>query len=344
MNRLLSKIYFLIIAISTAVFAQGTISIDSKVDRADILIGDVFTYTVNVIHAKDVQVQTPSLAENLGMFEIRDYKVNEPVEHDGELLEKTEYLLSTFDTGEYEIPPLEIGYTIGLDTVLYKIKTQAIAVNVASLNPDEAGDIRDIKPPIEPDKNYTQLIILISAIVLAIVISILLFYYIKRRKQGKALIPRRSKPPRPAHEVALEDLQKLVDSDLRSAGKIKQYYIELSEITRVYIENRFSILSLEMTTDQLLEEMTRENLAGEYIDMMRPFLVECDFVKFAKYIPSEETTDSSTQIAFDFVEKSQVVFEPPVDDAEKEEEEKPVVESKEPAEIEESVKAEKEGE
>jgi hypothetical protein len=300
-------LFFLLIAAHGA-FSQGTISIDSNVDRASILIGDVFTYTVNISHDEDVQIISPSLAQNLGMFEIRDYKVSPPVEQDGKIVEQTQYMLSTFDTGEYEIPPLEIGYTIGLDTVINVIKTKPMVVNVASLNPDEAGDIRDIKPPLEPPKSFTRLIILVIIVVLAIGISVFLYYYFKRRKEGKALLPRRQKPPRPAHEIALEDLQKLLESDLLSTGRVKQYYIELSEIIRIYIENRFYIVSLEMTTDQLLGEMEKENLTPDYIETVKEFLINCDLVKFAKYIPTEKENAETTQSAFNFVEKSKLIF------------------------------------
>ena len=305
--KLFLLLFFLVCSVA---FSQGAISIESDVDKANILIGDVFTYTVNIIHDGDVQIHTPALAQNLGMFEIRDYKVSEPAEQDGKIVEKTEYMLSTFDTGEYEIPPLEIGYTVGLDTILHIIKTKPILINVASLNPDEAGDIRDIKPPLEPPRSFARLIILVVIIVLAIAIALFLYYYFKRRKEGKALLPRRQKPPRPAHEIALEDLQKLVESDLLATGQVKQYYIELSEIIRLYIENRFSILSLEMTTDQLLGEMEREDLLPEYIETVKEFLISCDLVKFAKYIPSDKEDQDTTQLAFDFVEKSKLVFVP----------------------------------
>ena len=136
------------------------------------------------------------------------------------------------------------------------------------------------------------------------------YYYFKRKKEGKALLPRRQKPPRPAHEIALEALQKLAESDLLASGQIKQYYIELSEIIRIYIENRFYIVSLEMTTGQLLGEMELENLDPDYIKNVETFLVKCDLVKFAKYIPGDKEHKATTQLAYDFVEKTKLVFAP----------------------------------
>ncbi len=308
--KTLHKIFFLFFVLAfvgRSAFAEGSITVDSKVDRSTILIGDVFHYSVLVTHDPDVKIQSPSLGTNLGQFEIRDYKVLEPVKTDSQIVEQTNYTLSTFDTGEFEIPPLKIDFTTAADSTVKSIKTKPIKINVQSLNPDQAGDIRDIKPPIDPPKQYGQIILIAVIILGALLLALFVFYYLKRRKEGKSLIPRKEQPPRPAHEIALEALEKLVQSDLLAVGKVKEYYIELSDIIRQYIGNRYFIYAMEMTTSQLLDEMRNEGIDDEYIEMMREFLNNCDMVKFAKYIPSDDENQNTTQIAFDFVDKSKLV-------------------------------------
>lgn len=301
-------IFYLFLAfIGRSAFAAGGITVDSQVDRSTILIGDVFRYSVIITHDPDVKIQSPSLAANLGQFEIRDYKVLQPVKTDSQVVEQTDYTLSTFDTGEYEIPPLKIDFTTAADSTVKSIKTKPIKINVQSLNPDQAGDIRDIKPPLEPAKQYGRIILLASIILAALLLALFIFYYIKRRKAGKSLIPRKEKPPRPAHEIALEALEKLVNNDLLAKGKVKEYYIELSDIVRQYIGNRYYIYAMEMTTSQLLNEMRSEGIDDEYVEMMQEFLNNSDMVKFAKYIPSDKETQKITQIAFDFVNKTKLV-------------------------------------
>ncbi len=298
-----------------AVFSQNSgISIESKVDRSSIHIGDVIRYSVIITHDPGVQLQTPSLAVNLGMFEIRDYKVQEPRKENGKIIEQTDYLVSTFDTGEFEIPSLQIGYSTGTDTTRKFLKTEPIKIVVQSLNPDQAGDIRDIKMPLVPPREYKNLILLITGVVLALAIAIVGFYYLKRRKEGKSFLPKRQKPPRPAHELALEALEKLVAGDLLSAGKVKEYYIELSEIIRQYVEGRYFLDALEMTTTQLLDKMKQEQINADAIQMMREFLDACDLVKFAKYIPTDEETQIVTRLAFDFVQQTKLVISAPTEE------------------------------
>ncbi len=310
-SKILYTTLITILIFTALLFSQGSISVESKVDRNTILIGDVFQYSVIVTHDPDVKLIMPELATNLGMFEIRDYKEIEPQKTDGQIVAQTDYFLSTFDTGEFEIPELQIGYSTAADTTVKFIKTEPLKILVQSLNPEEAGDIRDIKAPLIPPRNYNQYIKLALIIVLVIAVVFLVIYYIKRRKAGKTLLPARQKPQRPAHEVALEALEALAQSDLLASGKIKEYYIQISDIIRKYIENRFFIYAPEMTTTQLLEKMEQEKLDKLYIDMTREFLDSCDLVKFAKYIPEEKETNIVTQLAFDFVNQSKLVMTEP---------------------------------
>ena len=120
------------------------------VDRSEILIGDVVRYSVIVTRDSNIVVTLPPLAANLGQFEIRDYQVLDPVQTEGRWIEQTDYLVSTFDTGEFQIPSLQIFYRIGSDSTEYRLKTEPLTIQVKSLNPDEAGDIREIKPLLLP--------------------------------------------------------------------------------------------------------------------------------------------------------------------------------------------------
>ena len=294
--------------------AQTGVSVQSSVDKNQILIGDVINYSVTVSHDDSVELQMPSPAANLGMFEIRDYEVFEPARQDKKIVEQTNFLLSTFDTGEYEIPELPIQYRAIGDSAWETIFSEAILITVASLNPDSTGDIRDIKPPMTPPRDYRAIIkwILFGLPALALVVFVL--YYIKRRREGKSLLPRRAQPPRPAHDIALDALDELVESDLLETGEIKEYYSRLSDIVRQYIENRYFIIALEMTTTQLLRALQDSALAEKHIDMMADFLATCDLVKFAAIRPAEKTHQQKTKTAYDFVNDTKlIILESPVE-------------------------------
>ena len=291
------------------IFGQGSISVESKVDRSKVTIGDKIRYSLIITRDENVNVQMPGLAENLGMFELRDYDVLEPVVQDGKIIDQTDYIISTFETGEFEIPPLTIHYSIGADSTKKALQTEPIKITIESLNPDQSGDIRDLKAPLEIERDWARIIRFAVAGFLGLVVIALVIIIIRRYKQGKALLPRKLKPPRPPHEIALEDLDALTASDLLEKGETKAFYSELSDIIRRYIEGRFFIIAIEMTTGQLLANMREAEVDDEYCDMMQQFLSLCDMVKFAKYVPPNSEKEYAVATAYDFVHRTKLIVE-----------------------------------
>lgn len=287
--------------------AEASITVESKVDRATILIGDRIIYSVTVQRSADVVVEMPSLGANLGMFEIRDYEVKEPVKKGNLITEQTQYVISTFETGDFEIPPLIIRYQTAADTTKRELRTEPIKITVKSLNPDQAGDIRDIKPPLEIPRNWGRVVRQVAWGLLGIMLVMGGILVYLRYRKGKRLLPRRQKPPRPAHELALEQLDALVRSGLLESGKVKQFYSELSEIIRRYIEGRFFVAALEMTTRQLLEGLEEVALGLQERELLEELLELSDLVKFAKYLPADEEHERAVQGAYDFVHRTRFV-------------------------------------
>ncbi len=282
---------------------EAPISIISSVDRSTITIGDLITYTIIIDHEKSVNVIPPSLGENLGEFEIRDYTVHVPVKENDRILERVDYIISTFETGEFEIPPVEIRYTIPPDTEENIIKTESINITVESVKPSEEGDIRDIKPPWDIEYDWRPLLIYGFVGLLVVLVIMGAFIYLRKKHKGETLILRKRQPERPPHEIAYEELRRLEESDLLKKGKIKIFYSEIADIIRRYTQNRFQIEAMELTTSQLLNEL--ENFQEEsLIHLYRNLLELCDLVKFAKFIPESSQHIEAIQQARNIVDKT----------------------------------------
>lgn len=291
------------------VFAdEGRVSLEAKVDKNKITIGDLIKFSIVIARDENVNVQMPELGVSLGAFEIRDYVDPKDQKIDGQIIQKREYSISTYDIGEYEIPPVKAFYLVGPDSTLHELSTEKIKITVESVKPSEAGDIREIKNPLEILRDWWQIIRLALAGLVILLILILVCIYYRRRKEGKSLIPRREKPKRPPHEIALEELNKLIAQNLIEQGEVKTFYILISEIIRRYIGERYYIIAIEMTTSQLLDAMKDADIEQETIGSVEDFLVRCDMVKFAKYIPVADEHDVVIQSAFDIIEKTKIVF------------------------------------
>lgn len=307
------RLFITLIGFSTVglAAAQEQVSIDSQVDRAKILIGDVVRYSLRVTHDASVTVTMPAPGSNLGQFELRDYQVLEPQKKEGKTLLGADYLISTFDTGEFEIPALSVTYTVKGDTAQRVLKSEPIKIMVQSLNPSEAGDIRDIKPPLTPPRDWKAILIRLSGMLLLIAAACAAWWYIRRRRRGLGLLPERQTPPRPAHEVALAALEALLASDWLAAGKYKEWHSELADIIRRYIEGRYGIDAMEMTSFELLAALRSWGLEETWLTRLREMLTICDMAKFAKYKPETSESERLSATALDFVHATKLVMPEP---------------------------------
>jgi len=296
----------LLIGIFSLTFAaeeKSLISVESKVDRATITIGDRVTYTLTIKSDPKIKLDPIPLGSNLGAFEIKDYK-SYPPEKDkqGKVISKSDYNITTFTTGEYVIPPIEITYA-GPDGEKKSISSERIFITVRSVGATEAEmeDIRGLKPPIDVKGGskvfYAGALLLLAA-------GFLAWFYLRSRAKALKIpeIPKELK--KPAWEVATSELQALRDSGLLKQGLIKQYYIDLSEIIRKYIQRRFQVLALDRTTQEIKQELKGIKIDRGIIDLIHSFLQDCDLVKFAKFIPSEAQINQHLKQAFEIVEST----------------------------------------
>jgi len=300
---------FVLLYFAQSGFGEGKISVDSKVDKSTIRIGDLVTYSVIVTHSPNVQVERPDLGANLGAFEIRDYQVHEPRKQEGEIVERVDYTISTFDVGEFEIPPLTFYYTVGDDSTRRELRTQKLQIVVESLKPSEAGDIRDIKMPWDLPRDYRTLVLWGSIILAVLILLGISFYVWYRKRTGRGVLPQKVEPPRPVHEIAQEKLKELQQSKLLQEGKVKQFYIELSDIIRHYVEGRYFVVALELTTAELIEDLQEANVEPEHVQLIHTFLKRCDLVKFAKYVPTDSEISQDVESAFRIVDETKLVYE-----------------------------------
>jgi hypothetical protein len=87
-------------------------------------------------------------------------------------------------------------------------------------------------------------------------------------------------------------------------GQVKEYHIEISDVLRRYVEARFGVPALEMTTWEVVGGLEREGVEPEFRDGLRSFLDRCDLVKFAKVRPDVDSSRSLILEGRSLVERS----------------------------------------
>ena len=109
--------------------------------------------------------------------------------------------------------------------------------------------------------------------------------------------------------TARAKLADMKESEQWNSTKTKDYYTDLTDIAREYLEGQFQIDAVEMTTDEIMRKVNKLNLNNLIKEKLQETLVTADFVKFAKANPTAEQNKKSFIDINSFVEDSYVFFE-----------------------------------
>jgi len=277
-----------------------------RVDKPTVTIGDTVRYTIEVESAPGIAVTFPDFGANLAGFVIKDFGMEGPRKRpDGRVVRKKWCLLDTYLTGPYNIPPATIRYK-GKDGREHEVKTTDLFVEVKSAaeKGETATDIRDIQEPVPVAGSYAALYAAGGGL-LALALLVAAAVHIRRRRKAAKVVP-----PPPAHEVAYEQLRRLLAKNYIEQGKTKEFYYELSDIVRHYIEDRFDLRAPELTTEEFLSELAGSDaLHARHKSLLQQFLQQCDLVKFAKYNPNEEENEKAYAAARRLIDETKDVGE-----------------------------------
>jgi hypothetical protein len=281
--------------------AAPPVRVEASAEPRQVTIGDVITFTVRVTAPKGMQVELPGLEADLSPFEVRDYQET-PARHasgGGGYSTTATYKLAVFEVGDLHIPAVGVKWATRSGEQGAE-QTEPVPITVASVLRGKVDDIRDIKGPLDVARGHLAEVIVAVMAVAAIAVLLILGVWARRRQPAKPEEP--AEPPLPADVVALQRLEALAASALLAQGRVKQYYTELSDIVRGYIEARYAVPALERTTHEVLRDLRPASLGDAPLHSLEALLSDCDFVKFAKWRPDREAAEAALAAAVGFVE------------------------------------------
>ena len=290
-----------------AVSLKGRISVDT------ILVGQPFDYQLLLTVPKDYNVDWKRFGDTLSKS-IEIIKEGEltttPVENSDNVLMKQQLTLTTFDTGYVYVPEIDIYYSKSLqDSVRYKLHTMEKELYVKTVAVDTTQAFLPINGVIKQYVTAKE-VLPWAAIVIAVIGILYLIYYLqKHRKTQQPVVIEKKKPTIPAIVTARAKLADMKDNELWNSLKVKDYYTDLTDIAREYLEGQFEIDAVEMTTDEIMKEVNALNLQ-EFVKMkLQDTLITADLVKFAKANPSKDENEQSFKDINLFVEDSYTFFQ-----------------------------------
>ena len=285
----------LLLTISTS--ALGQIKIGVQVDSNEYLIGDQVHLVLEVKAEPMSRIMFPHFSDTLASFEILDQGIVEVFAEDGRQIQRQRMILTAFDSGAYVIPAFKfLSLTAGgVDT----LHSRPIPILMSNLPVDLQADIKAIKQPMDAPFHIIDIWEwLLAAYLLLLAISLLVYWLERRGGKEQQVKPIQINTP---YEIAMNRLRELEEQKLWQSGKIKLYYIQLTEIVREYIESRFGIMAMESTTAELINDFQQVLIETETKKELKGLLELSDFVKFAKAQPVSSEHEASLKQAYSFL-------------------------------------------
>lgn len=290
-----SIIILLLFSISNA-FSQPTIP---NISKTKFQIGDQVVYSFSLPLEKASELSTYILTEKKDSLEIIKRTIDTTKRNGKEFLD-VKFYFTSFVEGKHKI--------INQNGRSFEYEVTSFPIDTTSF------EIKDIKANIKEPFSIEEIMPIIIWVLIAIGLIILSYFSIKLwKKYRKTNIKEAFIKPKQilaAHEIALHSLDQLRLKRLIENNRIKEYYSEISEILRIYLDDRFSIIAIEMTTQEILTQIKGIEFTNEIsFKLLKEVLEYSDLVKFAKYTPTSHLSEKCMQDAIEFIHNTKLIIE-----------------------------------
>ena len=285
------------------------VEVDGKVESTDVQVGKPFTLDLSLKVPYGWFVEwndfaTDTLSEQLDI--IKRSEVERTADADSNVIVKQQLTLMTFDTGQVQVPPIALKYARSFDDPnRLNAYTDPIRLYSTTMTVDTTLAYKPIVEPIAAPVKFKEVFPWILGALLLVLLVFGIWYWRKHRKpkvDADGNIVRG--PVIPPYDKAVGDLENLRQQKLWQSGKVKEYFSSLTDIAREYIEGQFGVNAVEMTTDDILEEVKPLHFSPETYNKLKDTMEVADLVKFAKYSSSNLESENAMNSMTEFVNES----------------------------------------
>jgi hypothetical protein len=285
--------------IGTQAEAQQPVIIAS-LDSTQLLIGQQTVLHLEIAANHDSKLQLPYIPDTL-MRGVEVLNISKPDTTDignRRMRIKYDYLITSFDSAVYLLPPFRL---IADNDTFY---SNDLGLKVSTLPVDtESGKYYDIKNVMNPPfvlADYVHVLFYILGICILILIIV---YVIFRKRKQQPIFPfkKEERVFLPPHIRAIQALDAIKERKLWQRGHTKEYHSLISETLRKYLEERFDVNAMEMTSSDILQRMQGLSEVDLVFNHLKRILLLADLVKFAKYGALPEENEGSMMNSYLFV-------------------------------------------
>lgn len=206
--------------------------------------------------------------------------------------------VTSFDEGVYFLPPLAVQRVSRdgvIDTLVFdpqKLEIKTMPVDTATFTP------HDIKGQMTYPVTFKEVAPWVAGgLVFAGLVALAVWLIVRYRRRNDPEYIHKDPP----HIVALRKLDKFRGNAMWIPEKQKAFYSGITDALREYISERYGISAMEMTTAEIFEDMKTTDAPKELLEELKDLFERADFVKFAKFVASDEDNAAALPMAVRFV-------------------------------------------
>jgi len=291
---------FLYILFFVALALPAQVTVEARLDTADILIGEQVQLKAAVSVAAGARVRFPQFPGGTvteGVEVLGESPVDTVVQPDGKRWKLSRrYTITAFDSALYYLPALEVEVNGKKYRSNGNIGLKVSTVPVDTVHPDEfPGPHGVVAGAFEWDSRLYVLSLCLWAVLIGL-FALTVRLSVRKPVTRKVVV----KPPTPPHKRAIEAIGRLVKPEADDREAVKAYYVELTEVLRTYIDERYGFNAREMTSAEILAHL-EQNATEAVLFELREIFRTADLVKFARQTASLGEAERSLVKAADFV-------------------------------------------
>jgi len=299
----------LLLATPAVVLAQeGPVTVRSEVDRTAMSIGDQIVLTVTVDLAPGHELETPGVPRAVGDFEVVDtLTVLQTRSTSGATRVVLRYLITAFELGRHEIPPIVVGYR-GPAGPGEATAPSGHTIGVRSVigADQDASDIRPLKAPLPIPGTGGELLpraLAAGAIVVLLAVAAALALRV-RRMPAIAEAPAHG----PARR-ALDELERISELRLAEQGRTREHYELVSAALRAFLTERYGLPARSRTARELRRELERGGVDRTHAHILYEALADAEAVRYQARVIYPARAQKTMRDVTDVVRKSVVAEE-----------------------------------
>lgn len=305
-NKIVLFFSILVVAAFVNVARAQNVTVNAEIDSFQRLIGEHAKITLEVTANSGSRIVLPKFDKELidGIEIVHKEEPDTQYLNDRKRIEiKEVYTVTSFDSSLYVIPPFEVL----VDGDPYLSKELAMAVYMMPVDTANVDAFFGPKDIWRTDLSWDDVKESFWFFILFLLLSAAFVWVLIRYMNNKPIIRIvKIKPKLPSHVIALKEMERIkADDKWRAGGLNKEYYTELTDAIREYLNDRFGFNATEMTTGEIVDNLMRVS-DKDTIKELEELLVMADLVKFAKFEPAMNENDRNILNAIEFVNKTKI--------------------------------------